>query len=144
MTDFYPCEAGMMGESHTRFPKPSTLSFTTTRMRSKRRVSGPPKTWMKSRCVFAQLVVKDTAGKTMSFVVLTPTELFVAAKLRLAHGGKFDDEQWNVYLDSPEVMAFMTRTQKLSRRNGDSPNRGTGNEALFGSGRAMMIQSTES
>jgi sn-glycerol 3-phosphate transport system substrate-binding protein len=61
------------------------------------------------------------------------------------HGAQLSDDRWNVFLDSPQVIDFLTRFQKAFQAGqAYIPTKGDGGTiAYFGSGKAaLMVEST--
>lgn len=151
LADFYPLvDAGRMNGSLYSLPEAvSTPVFYYNEDAIKKAgFDGPPKTWDDFFDVYSpKLTVKDAAGKTQvyAFDFDADNSFWWQQSYVWSYGGKLDDDQWNVYLDSPEVIDFLTRMQKLFQSGGAIlPTAATGNDiTIFGNGNAaMMIQST--
>lgn len=151
LADFYPLvESGRMNGSLYSLPQAvsTPVFYYNEDALKKAGFDGPPKTWDDFFDVYSpKLTVKDGAGKTQvySFDFDADNSFWWQQSYVWSYGGKLDDDQWNVYLDSPEVIDFLTRMQKLFQ-NGQAilPTAATGNDVtIFGNGNAaMMIQST--
>jgi sn-glycerol 3-phosphate transport system substrate-binding protein len=110
-------------------------------------LNGPPKTWDQ---FFNEYVPKATVkegGKTTmyGFTFLANVDWWWQQSIVWMHGGDLVDDKWNAMLDSPQVIDFLTRFQKLFKEeHAYIPTQADGSAtAYFGSGRgAMMVEST--
>lgn len=109
-------------------------------------VGGPPRTWSEFFDAIGKATRKD-GGRTTTygFAFLANVDWWWQQSYVWMHGGRLNDERWNVYLDSPPVIEFLGRFQKAFR-DGQAyiPTAAEGGTvAYFGSGKAaMMIEST--
>ncbi len=151
LTDFYPLvDGGRQGGVLYALPVAvsTPVFYYNIDALQKAGFDGPPKTWDDFFDVYApKLTVKDANGKTsvFGFVVDADGSWWWQQSYIWGYGGKLDDDQWNPYFDSKEVIDFLTRMQKLFQ-NGQAilPTSATGNDlTIFGNGQAaMLIQST--
>ena len=110
-------------------------------------LTSPPKTWDELLNVYVPKLTKQEGGRTTlhGFAFLANVDWWWQQSYVWMHGGKLSDEQWNVYLDSPQVIDFLSRFQKtFQAQQAHIPTQAEGGTvAYFGSGKAgMMVEST--
>ena len=110
-------------------------------------LAGPPKTWDELLNVYIPKLTRQEGGRTTThgFAFLANVDWWWQQSYVWMHGGKLSDEQWNVYLDSPQVIEFLSRFQKCFQAGqAYIPTQAEGGTvAYFGSGKAaMMVEST--
>jgi sn-glycerol 3-phosphate transport system substrate-binding protein len=106
---------------------------------------GPPKTWDELFDVYMpKTTILEGSARRNGFTFYN-ADFWWQQSYVWSYGGKLSDEQFNVYLDSPQVIDYLTRMQKAIK-TGEAyiPTAADGDaNAYFGSGRAaMMIHST--
>ncbi|MEW5719661.1 MAG: ABC transporter substrate-binding protein [Chloroflexota bacterium] len=109
--------------------------------------SGPPKTWDQFFNEYAPKATVVEGGKTAlyGFIFLANVDWWWQQSYAWMHGGELSDDKWNTYFDSPQVIEFLTRMQKLFQAGqAYLPTKADGSAlAYFGSGKgAMLIEST--
>lgn len=148
LNDYYPLVSrGVTGGKYYQLPLGvSTPIFHYSEETLKQAgLDGPPKTWNDLLDVYIPKTTAKDGSKTKVFgFSYSPTGFWWQQSFIWANGAQLSDESYNVYLNSPQMVDFCTRFQKLTKA-GQVYVPGTGDDSLtyYSSGQTgLMVNST--